>query len=109
MRDLDAGIVEEGRSADFVLLDRAQHAPGKTILESIEGGNLPGVGMTIIDGLVCAPTAAATRPRRRLCRRWWRGEVLGEYSIALRRPPWMCKWANHLVIGLEEFFVHGGK
>ena len=37
--------------ADFVLMDQAQHAPGKTILESVQLGNLPGVGMTVIDGI----------------------------------------------------------
>ncbi len=48
-RELDVGLIERGYSADFVLMDQAQHSGGKTILESVELGNLPGVGMTIID------------------------------------------------------------
>ena len=32
MRELDCGIIEVGRSADFVLMDKAQHSPGKNIL-----------------------------------------------------------------------------
>ena len=48
MRDLDVDLIEVGRSADFVVLDRAQHTAGATILESIQMGDLPGVGMTII-------------------------------------------------------------
>ncbi|WP_108658614.1 amidohydrolase family protein [Acuticoccus kandeliae] len=62
VRELDCGIVEVGRAADFVLMDQAQHAPGKTILESIEQGNLPGVGMTIIDGVVRSRRSRNTPP-----------------------------------------------
>lgn len=62
MRDLDCGLLEIGRSADFVLLDTAQHAPGKTMLESIEQGNLPGVGMTVIDGVVRSERSRNTPP-----------------------------------------------
>ena len=50
-RKLDTGLLEVGMCADFVLMDQAQHAPGKTILESVQLGNLPGVGMTVIDGI----------------------------------------------------------
>jgi len=37
-RELDTGLIEEGYCADFVLMDQAQHSPGKTILESVEQG-----------------------------------------------------------------------
>ena len=66
MRDLDSGIIEVGRSADFVLMDTAQHAPGKNMLESIHQGNLPGVGMTIIDGIVRTGRSRNTPPATRL-------------------------------------------
>ncbi len=66
LRDLDCGLIEAGRSADFVLLDQAQHAPGKNVLESIEQGNLPGVGMTIIDGIVRTGRSRNTPPATRL-------------------------------------------
>ncbi len=62
LRDLDCGLIEVGRAADFVIIDRAQHAPGKTILESIEQGNLPGVGMTVIDGVVRSQRSRNTPP-----------------------------------------------
>src|SRR6185295_3317677 len=52
MRSLDCGLIEKGRAADFVFLDKAQHSPGKTMLDSIRLGDLPGVGMTVIDGIV---------------------------------------------------------
>jgi enamidase len=62
MRELDVGLIERGFSADFVLMDQAQHAPGKTILESVQLGNLPGVGMTIIDGKVTSHRSRNTPP-----------------------------------------------
>jgi len=58
IRELDCGLLEPGRAADFVILDRAQHTAGKTLLESIQLGDLPGVGMTIIDGV---PRSARSR------------------------------------------------
>ena len=51
MRDLDVGLVEVGRAADFVLLDRAQHSAGRDLLECIRLGDLPGIGMVVIDGV----------------------------------------------------------
>ncbi len=62
MRDLDSGLVEVGKSADLILIDKAQHAPGKDMLESIHQGNLPGVGMTIIDGIVRTARSRNTPP-----------------------------------------------
>lgn len=66
MRDLDCGMIEVGKSADFVLLAQAQHAPGKDMLESIRQGNLPGVGMTVIDGVVTSTRSRNTPPASRL-------------------------------------------
>jgi len=66
MRELDTGIIEVGKAADFILIDSAQHAPGKTMLESIHQGNLPGVGMTIIDGIVRTQRSRNTPPAERL-------------------------------------------
>jgi enamidase len=51
MRSLDCGIIEVGRAADFVLLDRAQHSAGKDLLECVQLGDLPGIGMVVIDGV----------------------------------------------------------
>ncbi len=66
MRDLDCGIIEPGKSADFILIDMAQHAPGKDMLESIRQGNRPGVGMTVIDGVVRSARSRNTPPAARL-------------------------------------------
>ena len=37
---------------DFVFLDRAQHTAGRNLLESVQLGDIPGVGMVMIDGIV---------------------------------------------------------
>lgn len=62
LRGLDCGLVEVGRAADFVLLDKAQHSAGRTILESVALGDLPGVGMTIIGGVVRSTRSRNTPP-----------------------------------------------
>jgi enamidase len=62
MRALDCGLIEPGRSADFVLMDKAQHSAGKTLLDSIRLGDLPGIGMTVIDGVVRTGRSRNTPP-----------------------------------------------
>lgn len=62
LRNLDCGIIEPGRAADFVFMDRAQHSAGKNLLESVGLGDLPGIGMVVIDGLVRAGRSRNTPP-----------------------------------------------
>ena len=62
MRDLDVGLIEEGRAADFVIMDKAQHTAGSTLLESVRMGDVPGVGMVIVDGAVCCGRSRNTPP-----------------------------------------------
>ena len=66
MRALDCGLIEAGRSADFVLMDKAQHSAGKDLLDSIRLGDLPGIGMTVIDGLVRSGRSRNTPPAGRV-------------------------------------------
>jgi enamidase len=66
MRALDCGIIEVGRSADFVFMDRAQHSAGKTLLESVQLGDLPGIGMTVIDGIVRSQRSRNTPPAEKI-------------------------------------------
>jgi len=65
MRGLDCGLIEVGRSADFVFMDRAQHSAGATLLQSVALGDLPGVGMTVIDGVVRSGRSRNTPPAER--------------------------------------------
>lgn len=62
MRNLDCGLIETGRSADFVFMDRAQHSAGKTLLESVRLGDIPGIGMVVIDGIVRIARSRNTPP-----------------------------------------------
>jgi len=62
LRKLDAGLIEPGRAADFVFLDRAQHTAGKTVLESVALGDIPGGGMVVIDGVVRCQRSRNTPP-----------------------------------------------
>jgi enamidase len=62
MRELDCGLIEPGRAADLVIMDRAQHTAGRTLLESVRLGDLPGVSMVIIDGVVRCGRSRNTPP-----------------------------------------------
>ncbi len=62
MRKLDCGLIEVGRSADFVFMDKAQHSAGKGLLDSVQLGDLPGIGMTVIDGVVRSGRSRNTPP-----------------------------------------------
>ena len=62
LRNLNCGLIEMGRSADFVLMDRAQHTAGRNLLESVALGDIPGVGMVIIDGIIRCQRSRNTPP-----------------------------------------------
>jgi enamidase len=62
IRKLPCGLIEPGRAADFVFFDRAQHSAGKTLLESVALGDIPGVGMVVIDGSVRCQRSRNTPP-----------------------------------------------
>ncbi len=62
IRNLNCGLIEPGRAADFVFMDRAQHTAGATLLESVQLGDIPGIGMVMIDGLVRCGRSRNTPP-----------------------------------------------
>lgn len=66
IRSLDCGLIEPGRAADFVLMDRAQHSSGKDLLDSVRKGDLPGIGMVVIDGVVRIGRSRNTPPAERV-------------------------------------------
>jgi enamidase len=66
LRKLNCGLVEVGRDADFVFMDRAQHTAGRTLLESVALGDIPGIGMVMIDGLVRAGRSRNTPPAQEI-------------------------------------------
>jgi enamidase len=62
IRQLNCGLIEAGREASFVLMDRAQHSAGKNLLDSIQKGDLPGISMVIADGVVSVQRSRNTPP-----------------------------------------------
>ena len=62
IRGLNSGLIEVGRTADFVFMDRAQHSAGRTLLESVQLGDIPGIGMVMIDGIVRCGRSRNTPP-----------------------------------------------
>jgi enamidase len=62
LRGLDSGQVAVGRAADLVFLDRAQQSAGRDLLESVRLGDIPGVGMVLIDGIVRCERSRNTPP-----------------------------------------------
>ncbi|HTZ79068.1 MAG TPA: amidohydrolase family protein [Stellaceae bacterium] len=66
IRGLDCGLVEPGRAADFVLMDRAQHSSGRDLLDSVRKGDLPGIGMVVIDGIARIGRSRNTPPAERV-------------------------------------------
>jgi enamidase len=66
MRKLNCGIIAPGREASFVLMDKAQHSAGRDLLDSIQKGDLPGIGMVVIDGAVSTQRSRNTPPAERV-------------------------------------------
>ena len=66
VRRLDCGIIEAGRAADLVFMDRAQHSAGADLLASVRGGDLPGIGMVVIDGIIRIGRSRNTPPAERV-------------------------------------------
>jgi len=62
IRQLGCGEIAPDRDATFMMIDKAQHSAGKTVLESIQRGDLPGIGMVIVYGVVSAQRSRNTPP-----------------------------------------------
>jgi enamidase len=66
IRGLNCGLIEVGRAADFVFMDRAQESAGLDLLSSIQLGDIPGIGMVMIDGIVRCQRSRNTPPATRI-------------------------------------------
>jgi enamidase len=65
-RCLDRGLIEPGRAADFVFMDKAQHSAGATLLDSVRLGDLPGIGMVVIDAVIRCQRSRNTPPATKI-------------------------------------------
>jgi enamidase len=62
----DRGVIEAGRAADLIFMDQAAGGIGKDFLDSLALGNLPGIGMIMIDGEVRTARSRNTPPAIRV-------------------------------------------
>jgi enamidase len=61
-RTLDCGRIAVGAAADVVFMDKPQHSSGANLLKAMETGDIPGIGMVVIDGLVRTGRSRSTPP-----------------------------------------------
>jgi len=66
VRNLTCGLIAPGRDATFVFMDKAQHSAGATLLKSVQAGDLPGIGMVVIDGVIATQRSRNTPPATRV-------------------------------------------
>jgi len=59
---LNVGIIEEGREADFVIMDTPMGSTGEDCIKALEAGDLPGISMVIIDGNIIVSKSRNTPP-----------------------------------------------
>jgi enamidase len=64
-RGLEGGMIAIGRPADLVFMDKPQHSSAKDLLQAISLGDIPGIGMVVIDGLVRTGRSRSTPPAER--------------------------------------------
>ncbi len=61
-RSLSGGLIMPGKPADIVIADRPQGSAGRNLLESVQLGDLPGIGLVMIDGIVLVNPSRNTPP-----------------------------------------------
>jgi enamidase len=62
---LETGIIKEGMEADLVIMDAAMGSVGKDALSCLETGDIPGIGMVMIDGEILVKKSRNTPPPTR--------------------------------------------
>jgi len=62
---LDVGLIAQGRAADLVICDAPVGSVGRTALEALRAGDLPGISMIIIDGVPRVGRSRNTAPAAR--------------------------------------------
>ncbi|RLB39576.1 MAG: Enamidase [Deltaproteobacteria bacterium] len=64
---LNRGLIKEGYEADLIMMDTPMGSVGKDAVGAIEGGDIPGIGLVIVDGVVKAQVSRNTPPPVRKC------------------------------------------
>jgi enamidase len=63
--NLNTSVIEPGREADLVIIDSPLGSVGSDALAAIEAGDIPGVSMVIIDGIIRVKVSRNTPPSKR--------------------------------------------
>jgi enamidase len=66
LRELNCGLIRVGKDADYCFMDKAQHSSGSNLLDSVRKGDLPGIGMVVIDGVVRVGRSRNTPPAEKV-------------------------------------------
>ncbi|MBP2666091.1 MAG: ena [Firmicutes bacterium] len=59
---LNTGVIAPGKEADIVIMDTPMGSVGKNALEAIEAGDIPGVALVLVDGVVKVNKSRNTPP-----------------------------------------------
>lgn len=62
---LNRGMIKEGLEADLVLMDAPMGSIGEDALQSIEAGDIPGISVVIVDGVIIITGSRNTPPPKR--------------------------------------------
>lgn len=65
-RSLEQGLLEPGRPADIVFMDRPSGSEGYNVLDAIAVGNIPGIASVMIDGKIRTGRSRSTPPSDRI-------------------------------------------
>lgn len=63
---LDAGFLEQGRAADLLIMDAPMGSVADDALGALKAGDVPGVGMVLVDGEVVVNKSRNTPPPKRM-------------------------------------------
>ena len=64
---LNRGFIKEGYEADLIMMDTPMGSVGKDAVSAIEAGDIPGIGLVMVDGVVKAQVSRNTPPPVRKC------------------------------------------
>jgi len=64
---LNRGLIREGYEADLIMMDTPMGSVGKDAVGAIEAGDIPGIGLVMVDGVVKAQVSRNTPPPVRRC------------------------------------------
>ncbi len=63
---LNTGMIKEGMEADLVIMDGAMGSVGKDALSCLMTGDIPGVGLVMVDGAILVKKSRNTPPPARM-------------------------------------------